>query len=232
MLGAVAMMMVAAGVLAAWKDLPGLLIGRLLTGVSVGLAAGTAITYLDRVASPRGSEGIGRPCPDHRHVGQRRRTRSRSVDRRLSRAVGELPAHGALPRVPRARGGRPGRPVGSCPRRARRLREPTANSRPVRRRSARLPVPAAAATLSAFSANGPVRRAVRALPRHDVCTVPPTPCPARRCSWCSPAVWRPSWRRPNCERRACSHSARSPCWSVSCCSSSPCAFRRRASPCS
>jgi MFS family permease len=33
-------------VLAAWKDLPGLLIGRVITGVSVGLAAGTAITYL------------------------------------------------------------------------------------------------------------------------------------------------------------------------------------------
>jgi MFS family permease len=46
MLGAVAMMMVAVGVLAVWKDLPGLLIGRLLTGVSVGLAAGIAITYL------------------------------------------------------------------------------------------------------------------------------------------------------------------------------------------
>ena len=46
MLGAVATMMVAMGVLAAWKDLPGLLIGRLVTGVSVGLAAGTAITYL------------------------------------------------------------------------------------------------------------------------------------------------------------------------------------------
>jgi len=46
MLAAVATMMVAMGVLAAWKDLPGLLIGRLVTGVSVGLAAGTAITYL------------------------------------------------------------------------------------------------------------------------------------------------------------------------------------------
>jgi MFS family permease len=46
MLAAVATMMVAVGVLAAWKDLPGLLIGRLITGVSVGLAAGTAITYL------------------------------------------------------------------------------------------------------------------------------------------------------------------------------------------
>jgi MFS family permease len=46
MLGGVATMMVAAGLLAAWKDLPGLLIGRLLTGVAVGLAAGVAITYL------------------------------------------------------------------------------------------------------------------------------------------------------------------------------------------
>jgi MFS family permease len=46
MLGAVAMMMVAMGVLAAWKNLPGLLLGRLLTGVAVGLAAGPAITYL------------------------------------------------------------------------------------------------------------------------------------------------------------------------------------------
>jgi MFS family permease len=46
MLAAVVTMMAAAGLLAAWKDLPGLLIGRLLTGVSVGLAAGTAIVYL------------------------------------------------------------------------------------------------------------------------------------------------------------------------------------------
>ena len=46
MIGAVVTMMAALGVLAAWKDLPGLLIGRLLTGVAVGLAAGTAITYL------------------------------------------------------------------------------------------------------------------------------------------------------------------------------------------
>jgi MFS family permease len=46
MLGAVATMMAAAGLLAAWKALPGLLIGRLITGVAVGLAAGTAIVYL------------------------------------------------------------------------------------------------------------------------------------------------------------------------------------------
>jgi MFS family permease len=46
MLASVATMMVAMGVLAVWKDLAGLLIGRVITGVSVGLAAGTAITYL------------------------------------------------------------------------------------------------------------------------------------------------------------------------------------------
>jgi hypothetical protein len=46
MLGAVATMMAAAVLLAAWKALPGLLIGRFVTGVAVGLAAGTAITYL------------------------------------------------------------------------------------------------------------------------------------------------------------------------------------------
>ena len=46
MLAAVATMMLATGVLAAWKDLPGLLLGRLVTGVPVGLAAGAAITYL------------------------------------------------------------------------------------------------------------------------------------------------------------------------------------------
>jgi MFS family permease len=46
MLGATATLIVAASVFAVWKDLPGLFAGRLLTGVSIGLAAGTAITYL------------------------------------------------------------------------------------------------------------------------------------------------------------------------------------------
>jgi MFS family permease len=46
MLGAVATMMAAAGLLAVSKALPGLLVGRFITGVAVGLAAGTAITYL------------------------------------------------------------------------------------------------------------------------------------------------------------------------------------------
>ena len=63
MLASVAMMMVAVGVLAAWKDLPGLLIGRVLTGVSVGLAAGTAITYLIELrlrADPKASPVVAR----------------------------------------------------------------------------------------------------------------------------------------------------------------------------
>jgi MFS family permease len=58
MLAAVATMMLAMGVLAAWKDLPGLLIRRLITGVSVGLAAGIAITYLAELrlrADPKAS---------------------------------------------------------------------------------------------------------------------------------------------------------------------------------
>ncbi len=46
MLGSVATMMISVGLLAVWKALPGLLIGRFLTGLAVGLASGTAITYL------------------------------------------------------------------------------------------------------------------------------------------------------------------------------------------
>src|ERR1700731_5166938 len=58
MLAAVVTMMAAAGELAAWKALPGLLLGRLLTGAAVGLAAGTAITYLIELRAredPKGS---------------------------------------------------------------------------------------------------------------------------------------------------------------------------------
>src|SRR5471030_2332967 len=61
MLTAVATMMAAAGELAAWKDLPSLLLGRLLTGVAVGLAAGTAITYLIELrlrADAKASPGV------------------------------------------------------------------------------------------------------------------------------------------------------------------------------
>jgi MFS family permease len=63
MLASVATMMVAVAVLAAWKDLAGLLTGRLITGVSAGLAAGTAITYLVELrlrANPNASPVVAR----------------------------------------------------------------------------------------------------------------------------------------------------------------------------
>ena len=66
MVGGVATMIVAATVLAAWKALPGLFVGRVLTGVAVGLAAGTATAYLielrvrdDPNASVVGARTIG-----------------------------------------------------------------------------------------------------------------------------------------------------------------------------
>jgi predicted MFS family arabinose efflux permease len=46
MVGGVATMIVAATVLAIWKALPALFVGRVLAGVAIGLAAGTATTYL------------------------------------------------------------------------------------------------------------------------------------------------------------------------------------------
>jgi MFS family permease len=66
MFAALGTMIVAATVLVAWKALPGLLVGRLITGFAVGMAAGTAITYLielrhrtDPEASPVVAQTIG-----------------------------------------------------------------------------------------------------------------------------------------------------------------------------
>ena len=108
MLGGVATMMVAAGLLAVWKDLPGLLIGRLLTGVAIGLAAGVAIAYLIELRL-RAIRTRPRRRPEHRHRGERGRTRHRPAGRRLPRAVGAVPADLALPGHGRARGGGPDR---------------------------------------------------------------------------------------------------------------------------
>jgi hypothetical protein len=72
MITAVVTMMAAAGVLAAWKALPGLLIGRLLTGASGGLAAGTAITYLLELrlrADPKAPIGRARTIGTSINVG-------------------------------------------------------------------------------------------------------------------------------------------------------------------
>jgi len=63
---------VAAAELAAWQALPGLLLGRLLTGVAVGLVAGTAITYLIELrlrADPNASPAVPRTIGTSVNVG-------------------------------------------------------------------------------------------------------------------------------------------------------------------
>jgi hypothetical protein len=150
MLGAVATMMVAMGVLAAWKDLPGLLIGRVVTGVAVGLAAGTAITYLvelrlraDPTASPVRARTIGTSVT----VG------ALGVGPLIAGCLAQwvpLPltvpylvfiALGAIALI-----GLWTAPETRAPTTVKKSAGP--------RREVRLPVPAAAATLAAFSANG------------------------------------------------------------------------------
>ena len=154
MLGAVATMMLAAGLLAAWKGLPVLFIGRLLTGVGAGLAAGTAIAYMIELRL--------------RADAQASIVRARTIGTSITvGALGVGPLIGGclaqwaswpltLPYVvflglgavglaglwfvpeTGARGGR---------------RETTEDPVP-RAHSARLPVPAAAGTLAAFAASG------------------------------------------------------------------------------
>src|SRR5271156_3888173 len=153
MLSAVATMMVAMGVLAAWKDLAGLLIGRLVTGVSVGLAAGTAITYLIELrlrADPNASVVRARTIGTSVNVGAlgvgpliagclaQWTSYPLTVPFLVFLALGAVALIG-LSVVPET-----GTPA------------PRATTKqPIRaRRSVRLPVPAAAATLSAFSAMG------------------------------------------------------------------------------
>jgi len=54
-------MIVAASVLAAWESLPALFVGRVLTGVAIGLAAGTATAYLIELTlrdDPNGSSVV------------------------------------------------------------------------------------------------------------------------------------------------------------------------------
>ena len=154
MLAAVATMMVAMGVLAAWKDLPGLLIGRLITGVSVGLAAGTAITYLVELrvrADPKASPVRARTIGTSVTVGAlgvgpliagflaQWVTQPLTVPYLVFVALGAVALAG-LWFAPET-GTRTPPPT---------TKNPPAGSRP----KVRLPVPAAAGTLAAFSANG------------------------------------------------------------------------------
>jgi hypothetical protein len=154
MSGAVATMMVAAGLLAAWKALPALFIGRLLAGAAVGMAAGTAITYLielsiraDANASPVRARNIGTAVT----VG------ALGVGPLIAGGLAQwvrwpltVPylawlALGAIALVGLVRVPETGRATPS---------PATTTSQPVRSRSARLPVPAAAGTLAAYAASG------------------------------------------------------------------------------
>jgi hypothetical protein len=146
MLAAVATMMVAAGELAAWKALPGLLLGRLLTGVAVGLAAGTAITYLIELrlrADANASPGVARTIGTSVNVGALgigplvAGCLAAWVSRPLTLPYLVWIALGVVALV-----GLAGAPETASP---------TAHRAPF---PVRLPVAAGAATLAAFAANG------------------------------------------------------------------------------
>ena len=146
MLAAAATMMTAAAVLAAWQALPGLLVGRLLTGVSVGMAAGTAITYLIELrlrADPNASVAPARTIGTSVNVG------ALGVGPLVAGCLAAWVSHpltlpylvwialGAVALVGLAAAPETGAPAAA--------RAPF---------SVRLPAPAGAATLAAFAANG------------------------------------------------------------------------------
>jgi predicted MFS family arabinose efflux permease len=154
MLASVATMMVAVGVLAAWTALPGLLLGRVITGVSVGLAAGTAITYLVELrlrADPNASVVRARTIGTSVTIGAlgvgpliagclaQWVARPLTVPYLVFVGLGAIALAGlwAAPET-----GRPAPPTAAAGQLAGPQRKP------------RLPIPAAAGTLAAFSANG------------------------------------------------------------------------------
>src|SRR5580698_4071850 len=154
MLAALTTMIAAAGELAAWKALPGLLLGRLLTGVAVGLAAGTAITYLIELrlrADPNASVARARTIGTSVNVG------ALGVGPLIAGCLAQWVSHPltvpylvfiALGAV--ALAGLWTTPETVAPA----SRAATGNQPAGSRRRVRLPVPAAAGTLAGFAANG------------------------------------------------------------------------------
>jgi MFS transporter len=151
MLGAVATMMAAAIVMAAWKALPGLLIGRFVTGIAVGLVAGTGTTYLIELYVRRVPSGSPiRP----RNIGTAINVGALGIGPLVAGCLAAwvrdpltVPyllwiALGAVALVELATVPETGAPAASAP------AENRAGRRP------RAPVPAGTATMAAFSANG------------------------------------------------------------------------------
>jgi hypothetical protein len=152
MIAAVVTMMVAAGLLALWKDLPGLLIGRLLTGVADGLAAGTAIVYLIELrvrANPAAS------VPRAQIVGTSISVGALGIGPLIAGFLAQWARWPlTLPYLVFVGLGVLGL-IGLTT--APETRAPSVQAAPdggTAHRPARLPVPAAAATLAAFAANG------------------------------------------------------------------------------
>jgi len=133
-------------VLAAWKALPGLLVGRLVTGFAVGMAAGTAITYLIELrlhADPKASPAVPRTIGTSVNVG------ALGIGPLVAGCLAQWASHpltlpylvwialGAVALLGLAAAPETGLPA--------------ANRAPF---SVRLPLAAGAATLAAFAANG------------------------------------------------------------------------------
>jgi MFS transporter len=151
MLTAVATMMGAAAVLAVWKALPGLLIGRFITGIAVGLVAGTATTYLIELYLRRAPSGSPiRP----RNIGTAINVGALGIGPLVAGCLAAwlrdpltVPyllwiALGAIALVGLAAVPETGTPATSAPAEKRTAPRP------------RIPVPAGTATMAAFSANG------------------------------------------------------------------------------
>jgi hypothetical protein len=149
MLTSVATMMASAGLLAAWKALPGLLIGRLFTGFAVGLVAGTAFTYLIEL---RLRQGANANVARARNIGTAINVGALGIGPLVAGCLAEwvrkplvLPyllwiALGALAFVA----------LTSAPETGKRTPDASSATRP----RAWVSLPAATATLAAFSANG------------------------------------------------------------------------------
>jgi predicted MFS family arabinose efflux permease len=150
MLAAVATMIASAGLLAAWKALPGLLLGRLMTGMAVGPVAGTATTYLIEL---RVRQDPNASVIHARNIGTSVNVGALGIGPLVAGCLAQwvrepltIPyllfvALGAIALIVLATAPETGAPTPSA----------QVGRRP---RPARVPVPAAAATLAAFSANG------------------------------------------------------------------------------
>ena len=152
MLGSVLVMMLAAGILAVWHGLPVLVVGRLLTGVAAGLAAGTAITYLIELRL-RAQPGSSIVWP--RTVGTSISVGALGVGPLIAGCLAQwarwpltLPYLVMLGLGVIALIG-----LWFVPETGTLMKRVPPTDKP-KKRSARLPVPAAAGTLAAFSANG------------------------------------------------------------------------------